>query len=257
MVTRVSTAPGAESSPLRNAAARRFEDQPGFVLHSYPYSESSVIVETFTRDHGRVPLLAKGAKRPGSALRGALLQFQRVGFSWTGRGDLRNLIRAEWLGGIPPLNAKALLCGFYVNELVLKLLERNDPHEHLFDHYASALSDLGNGERDVCVLRNFERALLREIGYEVNLAVDSCSGTPVEPLARYAYDVERGLRRLLHGEHAEREISGLAAIAIEKGDYGDSQVASQAKHLMRSLIDHHLNGRRIATRRIFMALQQS
>jgi DNA repair protein RecO (recombination protein O) len=253
-----STQPAAATSAARrNTAARRLEDQPGFVLHTYPYSESSVIVETFTRDHGRVPLLAKGAKRPGSALRGALLQFQRVGFSWSGKGDLRNLLRAEWLGGIPAIEAKALLCGFYLNELILKLLERDDPHERLFDHYAAALAALAAGERDVQVLRTFEIELLREIGYAVSLAVDAKSGAPVDPRARYTYEVESGLRRLSVGESADRQISGAAAIAIGRGDFSDPQVASQAKLLMRSLIDHQLNGRRIATRQIFIALQQS
>ena len=248
----MSTEPGAK----RASAARRLEDQPGFVLHSYPYSESSVIIETFTRAHGRVPLLAKGAKRPGSPLRGSLLQFQRVGFSWSGKGDLRNLVRSEWLGGIPVLSAKALLCGFYLNELILKLLERDDPHERLFDHYATALTGLASGQREGDVLRTFEIELLREIGYAVNLGVVAASGAEVDPTARYTYDVESGLRRMQPGEVAERELSGTAALAIEKRDFTNPQVASQAKHLMRSLIDHHLNGRRIATRQIFISLQQ-
>ena len=246
-----------EGAAKRNSAARRFEDQPGFVLHTYPYSESSVIVETFTRAHGRVPLLAKGAKRPGSTLRGALLQFQRVGFSWSGKGDLRNLVRAEWLGGIPALNSKALLCGFYLNELILKLLERDDPHERLFDQYASALTSLAQGAREARVLRIFEIELLREIGYAVNLGVDAGNGEAIDPSARYAYEVESGLRRMASGESAERELTGAAALAIENGDFSNPQVANQAKHLMRSLIDHHLNGRRIATRQIFISLQQT
>ncbi len=254
----VSAAAAApESVAKRNSASRRLEDQPGFVLHTYPYSESSVIVETFTRAHGRVPLLAKGAKRPGSTLRGALLQFQQVGFSWTGKGDLRNLVRAEWLGGIPVLNPKALLCGFYLNELILKLVERDDPHERLFDHYATALTGLASGAREAQVLRVFELQLLREIGYAVNLGVDASTGEKIDPSARYAYEVESGLRRMSPDESAERELSGAAALAIENGDFGNPQVANQAKHLMRSLIDHHLNGRRIATRQIFMSLQQS
>jgi DNA repair protein RecO (recombination protein O) len=245
-----------DTAAKRNSAVRRLEDQPGFVLHTYPYSESSVIVETFTRAHGRVPLLAKGAKRPGSTLRGALLQFQKVGFSWSGKGDLRNLVRAEWLGGIPALNPKALLCGFYLNELILKLLERDDPHERLFDHYAIALSSLATGGREAQVLRVFEIELLREIGYAVNLGVDAGSGSAVDPSGRYAYEVESGLRRMAPDESAERELSGAAALAIENGDFTNPQVATQAKHLMRSLIDHHLNGRRIATRQIFISLQQ-
>ncbi|MBL8383896.1 MAG: DNA repair protein RecO [Burkholderiales bacterium] len=233
------------------AAARRYEDQIGFVLHSYPYSESSLIVETFTREHGRVPLLAKGVKRQGSALRGVLLQFQRIGLSWSGKGDLRNLTRAEWLGGIPALSGKALACGFYLNELLLKLLARGDPHERLFDSYAAALAALGASARAADILRIFEKALLREIGYAVDLTVEAGSGVPVDPAADYGYVPERGLRRLATHEPAELALPGWVALAIARDDYGNAQVAAAAKQLMRMLLDHQLNGRRLATRQIF------
>lgn len=244
----------ARRSESSRVALRRHEDQPGFVLHTYPYSESSLIVEAFTREHGRLPLLAKGAKRPGSAMRGALLQFQRVGLSWAGKGDLRNLTRAEWLGGIPALGPKALACGFYLNELLLKLLQRDDPHERLFDHYEAALRGLGSQPRVGDVLRIFEKALLREIGYAVDLAAEADGAGPIDPAARYDYVPDRGLRRLDTGEPSERALSGATALAIARDDYADPLVASAAKQLMRSLLDHHLNGRRIATRQIFAAL---
>ncbi len=239
-----------------SAGARRQEDQPGYVLHLYPYSETSLIVESFTREHGRVPLLAKGAKRPRSALRGVLMQFQRVGLSWSGKGDLRTLTRGEWLGGIPALGQTALFCGFYLNELLLKLLARDDPHERLFDCYERALIELAHGARSAQVLRVFEKELLREIGYAVNLQVDAVSGDAVDPHARYAYMPDAGLRRLHSGESAERELSGAVALAIDRNDYSDSHTAHHAKQLMRSLIELQLNGRKIATRQIFFALQQ-
>jgi DNA repair protein RecO (recombination protein O) len=238
-----------------SARARRHDDQPGFVLHSYPYSESSLIVETFTRAHGRVPLLARGAKRPRSTLRGLLLQFQRVGFSWSGKGELKNLVRAEWLGALPPLNQTALFCGFYLNELLLKLLARDDPHERLFDAYEDALIALGRGARGGEVLRVFEKSLLREIGYAVHLGSDG-QGLPLEADARYVYEPEHGLRRLAGRERHTLELSGAQAAAIERDDYSDPAVSSIAKQLLRHLIERQMNGRAIATRRIFFALQQ-
>ena len=240
----------------RRAVPRSLEDQPGYVLHSYPYSETSLIVETFTRAHGRVPLLAKGAKRPRSALRGLLMQFQRISLSWAGRGELKNLTRAEWLGGIPALGQTALFCGFYLNELLLKLLARDDAHERLFDCYEAALTELAEGGREAVILRIFEKELLREIGYAVNLRGEAATGLPLVPEARYAYVPERGLMRLRSDQSADIELTGLAALAIERNDYTDPHTASLAKQLMRVLIEYHLNGKQISTRKIFFALQQ-
>jgi DNA repair protein RecO (recombination protein O) len=245
----------AAGRPRARAAARRLEDQTGYVLHMYPYSETSLIVETFTRAHGRVPLLAKGAKRPRSALRGVLMQFQRVGLSWSGKGDLRTLTRAEWLGGIPALAQAGLFCGFYLNELLLKLLARDDPHERLFDSYESALTDLAHGMRGSRVLRQFEKGLLKEIGYEMNLRFEADTGSPLDPEARYVYHPERGLRRLDAGERSDAALSGACALAIDADDYRDPATATAARHLMRAVIEHQLNGRPLATRQIFFALQ--
>ena len=104
------------------------EAEPGYVLHSYSFKETSLVVEVFTRECGRIGLVAKGARRPRSALRGTLMAFQPLLLSWSGRSELRVLHRAEWVGGQPQLSGLALICGFYLNELVLKLMQRDDPH---------------------------------------------------------------------------------------------------------------------------------
>ncbi len=238
------------------AALRRFEHVAGYVLHAYPYSETSVIVETFTREHGRVPLVAKGAKRPHSALRGVLVQFQPLEFSWSGNGDLRNLTHVEWQGGTVVLAGNALFCGFYLNELLLKLLARDDAHERLYDRYQEALIALASGARMALVLRGFEKSLLGEIGYALNLAVDSGSGEPLDPAARYTYDPELGPCRSDGKASDAVEVSGLALQALARDDYSDPGCAQQAKQLMRQLISHHLNGKPLATRQIFSALLQ-
>lgn len=235
---------------------RRHEHERGYVLHTYPYSETSLIVETFTREHGRVPMVAKGAKRPGSALRGALMQFQPVAFSWSGKNDLRSLTGAEWIGGLPGLSGDALFCGFYLNELLLKLLARDDAHERLFDRYEEALRALGSGAAEAEVLRGFERELLREIGYALNLTHEAEGGAPIVAEGRYVYHPERGARRLEAREHPDFEVSGRALLELDTGVYSNAQTALQAKLLMRQLLNHHLNGRALATRQIFTELQQ-
>ncbi|HEY4373324.1 MAG TPA: DNA repair protein RecO [Burkholderiales bacterium] len=235
---------------------RRHEHERGYVLHTYPYSETSLIVETFTREHGRVPMIAKGAKRPGSALRGALMQFQPVAFSWSGKNDLRSLTQAEWIGGLPGLAGDALFCGFYLNELLLKLLARDDAHERLFDRYEEALNALGSGAEEARVLRGFERELLREIGYALNLTHEAESGAAIVAEGRYVYHPERGARRLEAREHPDFEVSGRALLELDTGAYSSAQAATQAKLLMRLLLNHHLNGRALSTRQIFTELQQ-
>ena len=112
---------------------KRADHEPGYVLHTYPYKETSLIVEAFTRKFGRVSLLARGARRPRSAMRGVLLSFQSLTLSWSASAELGTLMRAEWSGALRPLRGRGLMSGFYLNELLLRLLPREDPHEALFD----------------------------------------------------------------------------------------------------------------------------
>jgi DNA repair protein RecO (recombination protein O) len=170
----------------------RQDAQPAFVLHSYPFKETSLVVELFTRDLGRIAVVAKGARRPKSSLRGVLLAFQPLLVSWTGRGEVHTLVRAEWDGAYQPLRGLALICGFYVNELLLKLMPRHDAHEGLFETYAATLGALEGAREPAGVLRTFEKALLRELGYAMTLDRDVESGHSLAAQQRYTYFVERG-----------------------------------------------------------------
>src|SRR6478609_8357938 len=131
---------GVSSRKQQPEKEYRVTQQPAFVLHSYPYKETSLIVEVLTRDYGRIALVAKGAKRPHSKLRGVLQTFQPLSVGWSGKSEVRTLTGAEWLGGLLPLEKSALLCGFYLNELLVKFVARDDPHRPLFDHYVEALN---------------------------------------------------------------------------------------------------------------------
>jgi DNA repair protein RecO (recombination protein O) len=233
----------------------RVADQPAFVLHSYPYRETSLIVDVFSRDHGRVALVAKGAKRPHSRLRGVLQTFQPLSLGWSGKSEVRNLTSAEWLGGLLPLEKAALLCGFYLNELLVKLLARDDPHPALFDHYVEALNQLAHQEIAPIVLRRFELALLRETGVAGDIALDAVSRQPVLPEAWYVVDPERGARLARPADTWPR-VLGKTLQDMQRGDYSDPATQSQSKFLMRFLLAHHLGGVPLNTRQILLDLMQ-
>jgi DNA repair protein RecO (recombination protein O) len=248
----------AAAAPRRSRPVtrdNRISGQPGFVLHSYPYKETSLIVDLFTRDHGRVGLVAKGAKRPHSKLRGVLQTFQPLSTSWSGKSELRTLIDAEWVGGMLPLERTALLCGFYLNELLVKLLARDDPHPALFDHYVATLNQLAHNEPAQIVLRKFERALLKETGVAADLTRCTSTRGAVDPATEYVVDPERGPRPV-RASDSWPVVSGKTLLDIEREDYADPVTQSQSKQLMRSLLAHHLGGAPLNTRQILIDLLQ-
>ncbi len=233
----------------------RVTDQPGFVLHSYPYKETSLIVDVFSRDHGRVPLIAKGAKRPHSKLRGALQTFQPLQLAWSGKSEVRTLVSAEWVGGLRPLERSGLLCGFYLNELLVKLLARDDPHPVLFDQYISALNQLAHDEPPTIVLRKFELALLKETGVAGSLVECSQGGGQVETDRYYVFEPERGPREALASDNIP-VVAGQTLIDMEAGNYADPVTQQQSKLLMRYLLAYHLGGMPLNTRQILIDLLQ-
>ncbi|MDR0702492.1 MAG: DNA repair protein RecO [Azoarcus sp.] len=239
---------------------QRVAGQTAWVLHTLPWRETSLIVEVFARDHGRVALVAKGARRPLSALRGVLMAFQPLLLDWSGGGELKTLIRGEWRGGQALLAGRALLCGYYLNELLLRLTGREDPHPALFDAYEAAMTALGRGERLSLLLRRFELRLLRELGYGAMLDTDG-DGRPIRPDRRYTYIIERGPRPCAEdGERAAEDagvpVGGQALIDLAAGDFSRAATLADAGRLLRALIDHHLGGQLLQSRRVFKELQE-
>jgi len=241
-----------------NSPNARQADEHAFVLHTYPFRDTSVIVEAFTRHHGRIGLVARGAKRPKSALRPALLAFQPLSISWSGRGELRTLTRAEWVGSVRPPVGLAMMCGYYLNELLLKLLHRDDPHEGLFEAYARALMDLASGNETEAVLRHFEIALLREIGYALELMREVDTGEHLVAERRYAYLPERGPAASAGPNAAIEavELRGKTLLDMGRGDFSDPVTATESKRLMRWLIAHYLDQRALNTRQLLIDLQR-
>jgi len=227
------------------------DDEPAFVLHSHPYRETSLIVEAWTAAHGRVAMVARGAKRPRSELRGTLQAFQPLRLSYAGTRELKTLTRAEWQGGMALPTGAALLSAFYLNELLLKLVAREDPHPRLFTDYAKALAGLAAGVEQAPLLRSFELALLAALGYGLNLAHAVDSGEPIDAAQRYHFAIERGAFLLpARSELPGLVVHGATLVALATSDYRNPVAAAEAKRLMRAVLDHHLETRRLASRRI-------
>jgi DNA repair protein RecO (recombination protein O) len=247
--------------------SKRVDGQAAYVLHLHPYSETSLVVDVFTREHGRVPLLARGARRPRSAMRGMLMSFQPLELGWFGGGEVKTLAKVEWLGGMPLLGGRCLLLGYYLNELLLKMLPREDPHGALFDAYAAALQALAAGGADAPELRRFEKALLKELGYGLTLDVDVESGRPLVAEREYTYLIERGpVQKVPAGTHRAGagdaapgdapSLSGKTLLDMAADDYADPRTRIESRQLMRQLIAHHMGGKPLQSRRVFIELQE-
>lgn len=241
----------------------KVERQAAFVLHSRPYRETSLVIEAITRDYGRIALVAKGVRRPRSAMRGVLMAFQPLEMTWSGKGEVVTLHHAEWQGGQPLLQGRALLCGYYLNELLLNLLPREDAHEQVFDHYARTLQALSLSVQDAspdapvqdsaffsASLRRFEKRLLAELGYGLMLVHDT-GGNPIDPGLRYLYEMESGPRPIMDSSATTGTIGGQTLLDMEAESFGNPVTQSESKSLMRSLMAFYLNGRQLHSRRLF------
>ena len=236
-----------------------------FVLHRYDWSESSLIVDLFTRELGRVVVAAKGAKRPTSQLRAVLRPFQRLHASLgrTAAGaEVHNLRGAEWAGGVAPAGGDALFSGFYLNELLMKLLAREDPHPALWDAYAATLNALG-ADSEGAALRAFELRLLREIGLLPDLARVTATQSLLQPQAKYCVRPESGVCIAPQGGRAAAVCgSELQALqrALDADDLGAVRQACIApaaplRRLLRELLAYHLGSAPLRTRQLMLELQ--
>ncbi len=235
----------------------RIAQASGFVLHQRDYSESSLLLEAYTRAQGRIGLIAKGARRPSSRLRGVLKPFQALLLSFSGRGDLMLLTAAEPDGLASVLSGESLYCGFYLNELLMRLLHRHDPHESLFDRYRAAVQGLATGANNESILRVFEKHLLGEIGYGLVLGRDAEQNT-IDPDGFYDYVADRGPILLKHPELRARldgvPVRGATLLALDAERLDDPAVLREAKTLMRELLAVRLGDRPLHSRRLFLGM---
>lgn len=237
-----------------------------YVLHRYSWSETSLIVELFTRGMGRVAVAAKGAKRPHSQLRAVLLPFQRINIHLgktptDEQAEIHNLRSAEWAGGEAVLGAAAMFSGFYANELLLKMIARQDPHPQLFDAYADTLAALAvapEGE-DSAALRAFELTLLRKVGVLPDLALVTQTASPLKPDASYVLSPDNGL-----AAHAQG-LTGARWLALEAAlGHGSMAALRQAcvpgngglRSQLRALLHYHLGTSLLRTRQVWLDVQK-
>jgi DNA repair protein RecO (recombination protein O) len=255
--------------------AKRITEEPAYVLHRYDWSESSLILEVFTRHHGRIALVAKGAKRPSSSFRPVLLPLQPLHLNFGGDAEIRTLKGAEWVGGHVMPTGDALMSGYYLNELLLRLLARDDPHPGLFDAYAAVVRVLaGHGSPQVLAsglqgevlhvaLRAFELLLLREIGLLPVLDAQTLTLEPLDPDGRYCLVPEGGLREAhaddrasLNGAQWERlqgalgDGAGFTAVLRASGP-----VMQELRSQLRALLNYHCGVSTLRTRQMMIDLQ--
>lgn len=240
----------------------------GLVLHAMPWRETSLIVEVFTRTHGRLGMIAKGARRPRSALRGLLQPFQPLDLRWSGKSELRNLIGAEWVGGLAALGGSAIMPGFYLNELMVRLLPREDAHPALFDDYLATLGLLAKQEseeqsRELTepILRRFECNLLKEMGVAPNFDRVSASGHPVDAGQTYQVTPQAGIIPSAQGQADAIHGKTLLALArsgqsIEQAVHAleDPEIAAESKRLLRGLLGQHLGEEELRSRQVMRDL---
>ena len=241
------------------------DSSAGFVLHSYPYRETSLIIESFTRSHGRMVFVAKGAKRPSSAMKGVLNPFQRLLFNWFGKAEMKTLKTVEHGRIFPQLSGSALMSAFYMNELLLKLAHREDAHEVLFDAYEAAVMQLSGAEAPLqirgigTVLRHFEIALLRELGYALMLSEEADTHEAINSDSQYHYLLERGPiaigRTTRQGAGDGLQLCGKTLLDMAAGDFADPVTQQQSKQLMRRAISHMLGDKPLHTRQLLRELQ--
>lgn len=229
--------------------------ESAFILHRRSYRETSLLLELFSEQHGRVGAIARGFARPGGTRGAVSLQpFQPLLVSWSSRrGELVSLTHAEAAAGVAFLGGAAALCGFYLNEMLLQALQRHDPHPTLFHHYITALQALSRPAADTeMTLRWFEKGLLEEVGYAINLEQD-IHGRDIVPACRYLYLPGQGAVQDEGGDRPRDAlaVSGAMLVALARGESLGPEARQEAKRLMRGLLRAHLGDKPVFSRSWF------
>ncbi len=228
----------------------RIQLEPAYVLHSRSFRETSLIVEAFTREYGRVAVVARGAKSPRSRWRNVLQPFRPLLLGWNQKSELGTLTAADQVASPPALQGQSLYCGLYLNELLMRLLHRGDPHAEVFERYRQVLSDLASEASPQPLLRVFEKHLLESIGYAMLLDRDYGNGADIQPQNWYDYKPDRG--PVLASGPGKNRVSGAALLALHEESLQPENLP-ELKMLMRSVIGYHLGGKPLASLSLFTA----
>lgn len=225
-------------------------EQLAYVLHCHAYRETSMLCEIFSRKYGRLGVIAKGVRQPKKNQAALLIPFQQVLMSWVPRGDLAVLADVEQCHDSSQLSGQGLYCGFYMNELLLRLLHRHDPHERLFDCYQQSLRHLQNHNLNA-VLRIFEKRLLSEIGYGLVLDHDIVNTRPIQDGEQYIYITNAGPAPYTGNQQQGIVIKGECLNALASESLDNTSLLLETKPLMRALLAPHLGDKPLQSRKLF------
>ena len=231
----------------------RVESEPGFILHTIPYRETSLLVDLFSLNHGRVRCVAKGFRKPNKkGIAKTLFPYTEHHFHWQGRGELKTLIQADPLQSPVFLKQEALFVGLYTNELLYKLLHQHDPHQPLYHFYHQFMSHLSVSGLDQAELRRFEMLLLEELGYGLVLDAEAETGQAVSAECLYYYIPDQGLK-LIQDQSQDNiyALSGADIMALSQGRLEKQSVLRAAKQLTRQVIDFYLDGKELNSRELY------
>ena len=226
--------------------------EPAWILHQYPYRDSSLLLEVFSREYGRIGLVARGARSARSRCRNQLQILRPLLLSWSLRGELGTLTGVESRGAVGIFPGRQVLCACYLNELLLRLLTRHDPHPEIFDAYEQAVMLLGVNEEQA--LRVFEKRLLASLGYGLLLQHEFDSGTPVREDRLYEYHLERGPVRCQQASHDGIFLHGFSLLALHRDELQEPSVCREVKRLMRAALALYLGARPLRTREVLRQL---
>lgn len=225
-------------------AGQRITLEPAWVLHARPWRDTSLLLEAFTRDHGRVGMVARGVRGPRGRFRGLLQPLQPLLLSWAGRGELKTLSGCESAAPVVTLRGEAMLSAWYVNELLLRVLQRDDPHPALFNAYGESLQGLAHGAP--AALRLFEKRLLDELGWGADYDRVADDGSAVVAEGEYGFTPERGV--VIHGGVVR--VSGATLLALAHEDIAGVSALREAKRLLRAAVDAHLGDHPLRSREL-------
>lgn len=229
---------------------------PAYLLHQRPYRETSVLLEAFSEIHGRVALVARGVRSPKSRQRGELQPFRSLRLSWTARGELGTLTAVEADGPLCSFRGTALYSAFYLNELLLRLLARHDPHPEIYKVYQTCLQNFAHGSELEPVLRVFEKRLLQELGYGLPLDYEIEMGAPVQPDRYYDYRLESG-PVISRGEAVQGFIfKGSSLLALSQERLITAEALRDARRLMRAALSLYLGNKPLKSRELFRSVKR-
>ena len=236
--------------------ARRVQQHPAFLLHQRPFRDTSLLIDVFSRDHGKLALVARGARSQKSRLKPLLRPFMPLSLSWVQRTDLGTLTGADVDGQPIALTGDALLSGFYVNELVLHFLHRHDAQPEVFTAYSQTVEALAAAPNPAPPLRAFEIELLRLLGYATNFDHEAVTHDDIVASDNYEYRAEQGPVKVARDDGA-MVFSGAMLIAIREHRFDDPAVLKAASRLLRGVITHHLDGKELKSRKVLVDLHRS